>query len=272
MDAAWGLGLHGWKAMWALALGLYSLGKAASWRAARFASADWRRLAYLLAWPGMDAHEFVAPYRRPPAPSFGEWCFASLKLLLGVGLVFAVAPAVAPRSPLLAGWVGMIGCVLTLHFGLFHLLACWWRSLGLGAAPLMDWPFAARSVGEFWGRRWNRAFRDLAHGLIFRPLEPKLGARGALAAGFLISGLIHELVISFPAGTGYGGPTAYFLLQAVGIAVQRSSRGQKLGLRHGLLGRAFAALVILGPLGLLFPSAFVLDVFLPFLIAIGALP
>jgi alginate O-acetyltransferase complex protein AlgI len=175
-------------------------------------------------------------------------------------------------APLLAGWLGMVGCVLALHFGLFHVLSCLWRSAGLGAVPLMDWPIAARSVSEFWGRRWNRAFRDLAHRLAFRPLEPLVGAWGALAAGFLASGLIHELVISVPAEGGYGGPTGYFLLQAAGIAAERSRIGRRLGLRQGLAGRLFAAAVVVGPLGLLFHRPFVLNVFVPFLQALGVWP
>jgi hypothetical protein len=51
--------------------------------------------------------------------------------------------------------------VLVLYFGSFHLLSCAWRSAGVDAHPLMNWPLAAESVSEFWGRRWNTAFRDL---------------------------------------------------------------------------------------------------------------
>ena len=84
--------------------------------------------------------------------------------------------------PYVAGWVGMVGIVLTLHFGLFHLLSCAWRSAGVEARPLMNDPLASQSVSEFWGRRWNTAFRDLAHRFLFRPLSARLGPRWGLFA------------------------------------------------------------------------------------------
>jgi hypothetical protein len=47
----------------------------------------------------------------------------------------------------------MIGIVTTLHFGLFHLIACAWRTAGVDAQSLMNRPLASGSVSEFWGRR-----------------------------------------------------------------------------------------------------------------------
>ena len=89
----------------------------------------------------------------------------------------------------------------------------------------MNWPLASVSLGEFWGARWNTAFRDLTYRFLFRPLARRLGPRGALS-GFLISGLVHDLVISIPAGGDYGGPTVFFLVQAVGIVTERSRFGR----------------------------------------------
>jgi hypothetical protein len=98
-----------------------------------------------------------------------------------------------------------------------------------------------------------------------------LGAAGATLAAFLFSGVIHDLVISVPAGGGYGLPTAYFLLQGVGLLAERSSVGERLKLRRGLRGRLFCAVVTVGPLGLLFHPPFVREIILPMLRAFGAL-
>jgi alginate O-acetyltransferase complex protein AlgI len=164
----------------------------------------------------------------------------------------------------------MAGLAFLLHFGAFHLLSCGWRAAGADAKPLMDWPIRSTSLAEFWGRRWNTAFRDLAHRFVFRPLAARLGPRAGLAAGFLASGLVHDLVISVPAGGGYGGPTAHFALQGLGLLAERSALGRAAGLGRGWRGRAFAALVVVGPAGLLFHPPFVRAVVLPFLDVIGA--
>src|SRR3712207_8481667 len=44
------------------------------------------------------------------------------------------------------------------------------------------------------------------------------------------------------AGSGYGLPTIYFLIQAAGLFVERSVLGKRLGLARGLPGRAWTAL------------------------------
>ena len=124
----------------------------------------------------------------------------------------------------------------------------------------MRWPVAATSLGDFWGRRWNTAFRDLTHRFLFRPLAARLGPRAGLAAGFAFSGVVHDIVISVPAGGGYGGPTLYFALQGLGLLVERRM----------WRGRAFTAVVVVGPAWALFHPPFVLNVVVPFLAAIGA--
>lgn len=230
-----------------------------------------RHAAYLLAWPGLDARAFLgARLDSTAAVSPGEWLFASAKLVFGAGVVWAGVRLVPADWPLVRGWVGMLGLGFVLHFGTFHLLSCFWRARGVDAKPLMNWPVLATGVSEFWGRRWNTAFRDLAHRFLFRPLSARLGPRSGLAAGFLFSGLVHDLVISGPAGGGYGLPTLYFALQALGMLAERSKAGKAIGLGRGRRGRMFAAAVVVGPAAGLFHPPFVLDVVLPFLAAVGA--
>lgn len=165
----------------------------------------------------------------------------------------------------------MIGSVLFLHFGVFHLLSCAWRTAGISAPRLMDRPFASTSVSEFWGRRWNVAFRDLTHRFLFRPLASRIGAGRALAVSFLFSAVIHDLVISVPAGGGYGGPSAFFLLQGAAVFVERSRLGRNIGLGHGWRGWLFTVCVLALPVPLLFHPPFVDNVVVPFMAALGAL-
>jgi hypothetical protein len=166
----------------------------------------------------------------------------------------------------------MAGIALVLHFGIFHLLSCAWRRAGVDARPLMDWPVASASVSEFWGRRWNTAFRDLTHRFLFRPLVPWLGAGRAAVAAFTLSGLVHELVISIPAGAGHGGPTLFFVIQGLATLVERSPTGRRLAPGGGWRGRVFTMLVILGPAAALFHRPFAVEIVVPFLRFVRAIP
>jgi alginate O-acetyltransferase complex protein AlgI len=257
-----------WAFMWLLAAAIFTGCKVLTWAETVVRAPWWLHVGYL-AWPGMDAAAFLTPkdgVRRPPAR---EWGLAFAKTLLGAGFVWGLARIVPAEYALLKGWTGMVGVVLMLHFGSFHLLSCAWRAAGIDAVPLMDRPLASKSVGELWGRRWNRAFRDLTHRFLFRPLSSRLGMRWALWLAFLFSGLIHELVVSLPARGGWGGPTAFFLLQALALSFERSGRGQAL-LAGRVAGRLFTFLVLALPAVILVHPPFVLRVMLPFFAAIGA--
>lgn len=225
---------------------------------------------YLLAWPGMDARPFFRGPSVVTRPTSREWTWGCAKILTGAALLWGGVRLVPAEHPLLAGWIGMIGLVLLLHFGVFELLALGWRAWGVNVEPIMNSPWRSTSLGEFWGRRWNRAFRDLSDRLILRPLLPRIGPTAAMGVVFLVSGLIHDVVISLPAGAGYGGPTFYFLGQAVVMAGQRSTVGRTWRLDRGVRGWLTTVIALIAPLGLLFHGPFVLRVFVPFLDAIGA--
>lgn len=90
-------------------------------------------------------------------------------------------------------------------------------------------------------------------------------------AGFVFSGIVHDAVISVPAGGGYGGPSVFFVLQALGILAERSRRGRRIGLGKGKLGWLFAMLLLVLPAPLLFHPPFVEGIVVPFMRAIEAL-
>jgi alginate O-acetyltransferase complex protein AlgI len=164
----------------------------------------------------------------------------------------------------------MLGVILFLHFGLFHLLALAWQKAGVDAKPVMRGPVLASSLAEFWSTRWNTAFNALVHDLAFRPLCRKFGVTRATLGVFLISGIVHDLVISLPARAGYGLPTAYFLFQGVAVLFERTVLGRRLGLGKGFRGWLFTMVCAGGPAFWLFHPPFVTNVILPMLQAIGA--
>jgi hypothetical protein len=107
--------------------------------------------------------------------------------------------------------------------------------------------------------------------LIFQPLYRNVGPGPAGFFVFVVSGLIHDLVISLPARGGYGLPTLYFLLQGAGVTVERSQFGKRLGLGQGVRGWCFMVVFLTVPVFGLFHPWFVLRVILPFMRAIHAL-
>jgi alginate O-acetyltransferase complex protein AlgI len=260
-----------WAVMWLTGVGLFLAGKAAVRRRIQERSHSvwprWKTAAWYLLWPGMNVGDFTISTRTvSPAPSS-----AVLRLSTGAILLWGLARHF--NHPLAAGWCGMIGLILMMHFGAFDLLAAFWQSIGLRALPIMNRPAAALSLTDFWGHRWNRAFRDLAHPFVFAPAARRCGAAAALWLSFGISGLVHELMISVPARAGYGLPTAYFLVQARGMTLERRILGNsdphaEQRVRRWFFTHAFTVL----PAFILFHPPFVRHVMVPFFQAIGALP
>jgi hypothetical protein len=262
-----------WAFMWLLSFAIYFSLKWLTWYGARsrIDHTAWRSLAYLLAWPGMDAESFLDSRHRVLSPTPSMWLWGTFESVLGATLLWIVARPIPEEHPLLQGWTGMVGLILLLHFGTFHLAALFWRSFGIDAEPIMSSPTRSTSLGEFWGKRWNLGFREFAHDLIFRPLCRRVGTDLAGLGVFVVSGLIHDLVISLPARGGYGLPTLYFLLQGAGASAERSFLGKRAGLGKGIRGWCFMAVMLTAPLFGLFHPWFVMRVILPFMRAIHAL-
>jgi hypothetical protein len=254
-----------WAVMWSLALAIYCGCKWLTWRRTALARVPtWRDVAYLLAWPGLDAAAFLREQPGHP-PDRQEWIRGASDLVGGLILFFGIARLAVRWNGYIAGWIGMAGVALCLHFGLFQLLSCGWRRAGTEARPLMNEPLKSKSLAEFWGRRWNTAFRDLTHRFLFRPLTRRIGVRAGLAGGFVFSGLVHDAVISWPAGGGYGGPTLFFAIQAVGMLIERSRLGHQVGLGRGVRGWCFTMLTLVLPAPLLFHPRFVEGIVVPFM-------
>ncbi len=221
-------------------------------------------LAWFFAWPGLNAREFFSP---APAQAdrvrFSDWVAAVAKTVIGLVLLTVIAPRVVPYQAFVGVWLAMVGIVMLLHFGTFHLLALVWRRAGRNVRPIMCQPLLATSVAEFWTHRWNLAFRDFANVFVMRPLARRWNGTVAMWGCFAFSGLVHELAISVPARAGYGLPTAYFLLQAAGVSVERTAWGKRIGLRDGWRGWIFACLWIAPAALFLFHPPFVYRVILP---------
>lgn len=261
-----------WVAMWALSFGLFGTAKLLTLlrepRAFR-RGFRWRTLAYCGLTTTMTPAEVFDRVAVPPPDSLlRDMARAALNVCAGVVLVWGVVPHI--ENSMLRGWTGMIGLILCLHFGALAIVTGVWNLRGFAVTPLMRRPFRAVSLADLWDRRWNTAFGALARNLVFRPLQRRLGVRAAYMGVFLVSGLVHELVISVPARAGYGLPTLYFALQAAGILFCRTRFASALGLQRGAGGRAVAWLIALPAVVILFHPSFIRTVILPFLQTIQA--
>lgn len=245
--------------MAALTAGVYLAFKAWTWRPLPAV----RAAAYLLLWPGMDPEPFR---RRQTSPSTdeavdgggppAEWREGPPALLAG-GILRALAGvallSLPSGRPVLDALGRLAGTGLLVHFGLCDVLAAAWRRRGVAVERLFDRPSVSRTLAEFWGRRWNLAFSAVARERVFRPLARRWGTAAASLGTFAFSGLVHELLLSVPAGGGYGGPTAYFLLQGTMSALER---------RWAVVSRLWTLGWVLIPSPLLFHPPFVRTVLL----------
>ena len=175
---ALGRGLPGWVFMWIMAVALFIAAKWITISQLVFSKERVNRLRlmqYLVFWPGMDPSPFYAGDTAPVPPK-REWVVAGTKTLFGATLLWFGVGCVTRNHPLLRGWVGMIGVVFLLHFGIFHLVSLYWRACDINASPIMRSPGTVTSLAKFWGGNWNAAFSDLMQDNLFRPLTRHIGA------------------------------------------------------------------------------------------------
>jgi alginate O-acetyltransferase complex protein AlgI len=166
--------------------------------------------------------------------------------------------AAGPANPWLATALAMLGLSSALHFGWFHLLTGLQRALGFNAQALFRSPIRAKSLQEFWGRRWNLPFAEMTAVAIYRPLLGA-GERLATLASFLFSGLLHELAVSVPVRTGFGLPLGYFALHGFAILLERHLR------LRGVWAHLWVCGWLLLPLPLLFHPPFLRGILWPLL-------
>ncbi len=224
---------------------------------ARVALSPARWLAFALLWVGMNPRPFAGPSVRPLQGARGLVLRGLARMAIG-GALAAAARAMGPERRVVGVLLMMGGLGLLFHFGLFTVMAGLWRRVGVSCDAICQAPELSRSLSEFWGRRWNRAFSEMCSIGLYRPLTPLMGRTAAMLAVFLFSGLLHEVAISLPVRAGFGLPTLYFALHGAVMWVERA-RGWTCP------GRAWTLFWVLGPTPLLFHPAFLAGVVVPIL-------
>jgi alginate O-acetyltransferase complex protein AlgI len=264
-----------WMGSWAFNVGQFAV-LLVAWKIASLIClppSDWPRLtrlrllAYCI-WPGMQPRQFLVGQETAagaPVPTVRGFLLNVLAGAVLFWLAPRVLPAATPRTVRL--WFALVGFVFLL-IARFDFYALIFRAMGFAVEKLWDMPVAATSLGDFWGRRWNRIVSGFLREVIFIPVARRTGARVALLAVFLYSGLYHE-IFSFMAGSGYGGPALYFLVQYLGVSIENSHAARRLLRRRPLLGRASTWVVVVLPVGLFLHPALVDGCLAPMLVQAG---
>ncbi|MEZ0327637.1 MAG: membrane bound O-acyl transferase family-domain-containing protein [Fimbriimonas sp.] len=214
-------------------------------------------LLYFTVWPGMEPlrrRSLGVGESRSRGAGGGDAGGIFLRGLLwayvGGGLGLLTALQFDRLGTFIVSWLGLAAILLLVHFGFSGMLSSMMQLAGYPVKPLFDRPFASRSLREFWTKRWNRPFVEMDRILFMDPLRKRFGMRGAVFGVFLISGLLHEMAISYPAGAGWGMPLAYFALQGVLTLAEGKLKLPK------VFERPWTWFWILAPLPLLFHDAF----------------
>jgi Membrane bound O-acyl transferase family len=227
-----------------------------------------RLLAYCV-WIGMQPRQFLAGQRTAPGAPVPTVPGLILNVLTGVVLLWIVPrllPAATPR--MIRFWIALIGLGFLRLLAQLDFGALIFRAMGFPVEKAWDYPIAATSLGDFWGRRWNRIVPGMLREVIFLPVARRAGARFALLAVFLYSGLYHE-IFSFLARSGYGGPTLYFLVQYLGVSVENIRPARRWLRGHPWLARGWTWAVVILPVGLIVQPTLVEGYLIPVLVMLG---
>lgn len=214
-------------------------------------------LIYMTAWPGMDP----APFKVRTKVSEDGHRFVRGYLNAWLGAALFVDTALAPLTGEVKNCLTLVALLLMVHFGYADILSCLLRLLGFAVTPLFDVPLMATSLQDFWSKRWNHAFVEM-NKILFLPLARKhFDKKTAVFLIFVLSGVLHELGITYGTGKLLGLPTLYFVIQGIGMLIEKAAPEK-------FKGRFLTLAWILLPVPLLFNGAFLTTFMAPLTAAI----
>lgn len=216
-------------------------------------------LVFASGWFGMRPALFEQFISKPLTKAARLVAIGISRILLGLGLLIA-SKYIENQSfniYFLSDLTMLVGLSLILHFGILNLSAAIWRLLGVNVKELFISPYKAKSLKEFWGKRWNLAFSEMTAIVAYRPLKDRYGIKIAMFCSFLLSGLLHEIAISFPVNSGYGLPLSYFIIHGLVMYAENESAWVQNIINHSVWSRIWVFGWLLLPMPLLFHRNFI---------------
>jgi hypothetical protein len=132
---------------------------------------------------------------------------------IGYVLVTRVAPEARGTAYWAVRWGAGLLFVYAFSEAAYALLLASYRLAGFEPPPLHRHPAAARSVQEFWGRRWNLTVSAWLGETFFRPLA----RRGRPLLGVLLAFLVSAVVHAYIAGAAMGARMAALMIGYFGV-------------------------------------------------------
>jgi len=109
--------------------------------------------------------------------------------------------------------------------GTARLLEAITRAIGVDVGPLHDAPILARTVGEFWSRRWNRSVHAWLNEFAFRPVAKRLGVAMGVLAAFGASAVLHFVPICVAYDAKWAGVMATFFVIHGAVVIVEAKLG-----------------------------------------------
>lgn len=222
-------------------------------------------LAFSLGWFGMRPQLFEAFPSKPLNNVLPFVIKGISRIIIGLLLLFASVFIQKEFNSIyfLYELVMLVGLSFILHFGILNISTACWRFSGVDVKELFRSPYKATSLKEFWGKRWNMAFSEMTAIIVYKPLKITYGIPAAMIASFLVSGLLHEIAISFPVKMGYGLPFLYFVLHGFAMYTEGKIAAVKQIVSHSILSHVWVFAWLILPMPLLFHHEFIVEVVEP---------
>jgi hypothetical protein len=217
----------------------------ASTVAARWIPRDWPVFRTVAAFALMAGYfRLIAIALRPASPMLGRVLAVTLPVVeprrlataprafrvdLFIAGVFEVAVAIflflsAKAYPHEAFAMRTLVAGTSAYFivdGTARLLEAITRAIGVDIGPLHDAPILARTVGEFWSRRWNRSVHAWLNEFAFRPVAKRFGVAMGVFAAFGASAVLHFVPIAVAYDARWAcAMAAFFVIHGVIVVVE----------------------------------------------------
>ena len=136
-----------------------------------------RFLAYCV-WYGMQPTQFLRGQRTAPGAPIPTFSGIVLNAVTGAALIWLVPRFLPDATPwAIRLWIALVGFSFVFLVARLDFAALIFRLMGFAVEKLWDCPVAATSLGDFWGRRWNRIVPGLLREVIFFPVARRAGTR-----------------------------------------------------------------------------------------------